>query len=115
METQLKNLFEFDPSDCVKISAKTGQNVASLFDVIVKQIPPPNVDRQKPCRLIKKICLKIEKNEISRALIFDSTFDHFRGAIAYVLVKEGMLKKGQKIKSYHSDREYEISEVNRKF
>ncbi|PAV58395.1 hypothetical protein WR25_23936 [Diploscapter pachys] len=95
VETQLENLFEFNPSDCVKISAKTGQNVASLFDVIVKQIPPPNVDRQKPCR----------------ALIFDSTFDHFRGAIAYVLVKEGVLKKGQKIKSYHSDREYEISEV----
>ncbi|KAK5978774.1 Translation factor GUF1 mitochondrial [Trichostrongylus colubriformis] len=95
VENQLKNLFEFDPHECVKISAKSGLNVEKLFDLIIERIPPPKTCSDAPFR----------------AQIFDSMFDHFRGAIAFILVTDGCIRRGQKIKSYHSAREYDVSEV----
>ncbi|KAK6030012.1 putative GTP-binding protein LepA [Ostertagia ostertagi] len=95
VENQLKNLFEFDPSECIKISAKSGHNVEKLFDLIIDRIPPPNSHSDAPFR----------------AQIFDSMFDHFRGAIAFVRVADGRIQRGQKIQSYHNDREYDVVEV----
>ena len=44
-------------------------------------------------------------------MIFDSYFDHFRGAIAHIMVKEGSVKKGDKIRSYQNDKMYDVTEV----
>lgn len=68
-----------------------------LFATFVRfRIPPPSVvDRTKPFR----------------ALIFDSTFDRFRGAIPLILVAEGSISVGHKIRSYNNEREYEVTEV----
>ncbi|PIO75941.1 putative GTP-binding protein LepA [Teladorsagia circumcincta] len=95
VETQLKNLFEFDPHECIKISAKSGHNVEKLFDLIIERIPPPKSLSDAPFR----------------AQIFDSMFDHFRGAIAFIRVADGSIQKGQKIQSYHNAREYDVLEV----
>uniref|UniRef100_A0A1I7X8Y4 Tr-type G domain-containing protein n=1 Tax=Heterorhabditis bacteriophora TaxID=37862 RepID=A0A1I7X8Y4_HETBA len=95
VEAQLKTLFEFDPDESLKISAKSGFNVDKIFDIIIDRIPPPNCLREAPFK----------------AFIFDSLFDHFRGAIAFVLVKEGGVRKGQKIRSFHNGKEYDVSEV----
>jgi GTP-binding protein LepA len=59
------------------------------------RIPPPKVDPSKPFR----------------ALIFDSNFEQFRGAIALILVADGSLEVGQKIRSYNEQKEYEVAEI----
>ncbi|VDL87018.1 unnamed protein product, partial [Nippostrongylus brasiliensis] len=96
VESQLKNLFEFDPSDSIKISAKSGYNVEKLFDIITSRIPPPTTNSEAPFR----------------AQIFDSMFDHFRGAIAFIRVADGSVRRGQKIKSHHGAKEYDVIEVD---
>ncbi|VDL77070.1 unnamed protein product [Nippostrongylus brasiliensis] len=94
VESQLKNLFEFDPSDSIKISAKSGYNVEKLFDIITSRIPPPTTNSEAPFR----------------AQIFDSMFDHFRGAIAFIRIADGSVRRGQKIKSHHGAKEYDVIE-----
>ncbi|KAI6216586.1 Translation factor GUF1-like protein, mitochondrial [Aphelenchoides fujianensis] len=95
---QLHQLFGFDEKEVLQISAKSGLNVEHLLDTIVEKIPPPKVQPDRPFK----------------ALIFDSWFDHFRGAIALVLVTEGRLKVGQKIRSFNNDAEYDVVEVGLK-
>ncbi|KHJ97052.1 GTP-binding protein LepA [Oesophagostomum dentatum] len=95
VETQLKNLFEFDPHESLKISAKSGLNVSAVLEAIVQRIPPPTTNKDAPFR----------------AQIFDCIFDHFRGAIAFIRVTDGSVQKGQKIRSFHHDKEYEVAEV----
>ncbi|VDO19398.1 unnamed protein product [Heligmosomoides polygyrus] len=95
VENQLKNLFEFDPQESLKISAKSGHNVDKLFDLIINRIPPPTTNREAPFR----------------GQIFDSMFDHFRGAIAFIRVADGCIRKGQKIRSHHNSKEYDVVEV----
>uniref|UniRef100_A0A7E4W0Y8 Translation factor GUF1 homolog, mitochondrial n=1 Tax=Panagrellus redivivus TaxID=6233 RepID=A0A7E4W0Y8_PANRE len=93
--SQLHNLFDFAPEDVLKISAKSGINVESVLDAVLEKIPPPNADPNAPFR----------------ALIFDSWFEQFRGAIAMIAVKEGSIARGQKIASFNGQKEYEVAEV----
>ncbi|CAI4229247.1 unnamed protein product [Auanema sp. JU1783] len=95
VESQLKQLFEFNPGESLKISAKTGLNTDNILDQIIERIPAPAVEPNAPFR----------------AFIFDSLFEHFRGAIAFILVKEGSVRKGQKIRSFHHQKEYDVVEV----
>lgn len=77
---ELKKLLDIKDTEISLISAKTGQGVESLLQRVIKEIPAPQVDLEKPFK----------------ALIFDSKFDYFKGAIAYVRVIEGKIKKGDK-------------------
>ncbi|XGW16144.1 hypothetical protein V3C99_001524 [Haemonchus contortus] len=95
VESQLKNLFEFEPHECIKVSAKSGHNVEKLLEVIIDQVPPPKTNGNAPFR----------------AQVFDSMFDHFRGAVAFIRVADGCVKRGQKIRSYHNARDYDVVEV----
>ncbi|KAI1717543.1 elongation factor tu GTP binding domain-containing protein [Ditylenchus destructor] len=94
VEQQLLSLFDFKPSDCLRISAKEGINVESVLDTIIERIPPPTV-----------------KEGPFRALLFDSWHMHYRGAVAMIVVKQGQICKGMKIKSLNNGKEYEILEV----
>ena len=92
---QLIELIGCDKQEIIHASAKNGEGVDFIFDAIVNKIPPP-----------------IEKIESApRALIFDSTYDNYRGAIPYVRVVDGILKAGSTAKFFGHNHEYEITEV----
>ncbi|XP_028347667.1 translation factor GUF1, mitochondrial isoform X2 [Physeter macrocephalus] len=87
-----KTWFYFQKS---QISAKLGTNVESVLQAVIKRIPPPKVHRKNPLR----------------ALVFDSTFDQYRGVIANVALFDGVVSKGDKIVSAHTQKTYEVNEV----
>lgn len=92
---QIIDLLGCDESDILLTSAKTGRGVEELLEAIVKRIPAPDIQNDVP----------------ARALIFDSVFDSYRGAIPYVRVMEGELRAGKKLRSFATRNEYEITEV----
>ncbi|MDO8335842.1 MAG: translation elongation factor 4 [Candidatus Saccharibacteria bacterium] len=75
------NLLGCEESDIIKISAKTGQGVSEVLEAITEKIKPP----------------KSTPNEPTRALIFDSYYDDYRGVILYTRVFDGSIKKGDEI------------------
>ena len=79
---QVINLLGCDESEIVHISAKTGQNVDKVLDAVVDKIPAPAGEADDP----------------TRALIFDSYYDDYRGVILYVRVVDGRIKKGESIR-----------------
>ena len=78
---QVINLLGCDESEIIHISAKTGQNVDQVLEAIVERIPAPTGQPDDP----------------TRALIFDSYYDDYRGVILYVRVVDGQIKKGEAI------------------
>ena len=78
---QVINLLGCDESNIIHISAKTGQNVDQVLEAIVERIPAPKGQQDDP----------------TRALIFDSYYDDYRGVILYVRVVDGQIKKGEAI------------------
>lgn len=79
---QVINLLGCDEREIIHISAKTGQNVDKVLDVVVERIPAPTGEADGP----------------TRALIFDSYYDDYRGVILYVRVVDGRIKKGESIR-----------------
>jgi len=79
---QVINLLGCDESEIIHISAKTGQNVDKVLDAVVERIPAPIGQPDDP----------------TRALIFDSYYDDYRGVILYVRVVDGRIKKGESIR-----------------
>ena len=79
---QVINLLGCDESEIIHISAKTGQNVDKVLDAVVDKIPAPTGEVDDP----------------TRALIFDSYYDDYRGVILYVRVVDGLIKKGESIR-----------------
>lgn len=82
-----------DEAPC--ISAKTGLNIKDVLDQIVEQIPPPKGDDEAPLQ----------------ALIFDSYYDNYKGAVCLVRIKNGSVKTGSKIKMLQTGKEFEVVEV----
>ena len=79
---QVINLLGCDESEIIHISAKTGQNVDKVLDAVIERIPAPVGEVDGP----------------TRALIFDSYYDDYRGVILYVRVVDGRIKKGESIR-----------------
>ncbi|XP_022255739.1 translation factor GUF1 homolog, mitochondrial-like isoform X2 [Limulus polyphemus] len=79
-----------------EVSAKLGTGIDDVLRAVVERIPPPPGDSQKPFR----------------ALLFDSWFDHFRGAIALVEVIDGSIKTGDYISSHFTSQSYEVRELS---
>ena len=79
---QVINLLGCDESEIIHISAKTGQNVDKVLGAVVDKIPAPTGEADDP----------------TRALIFDSYYDDYRGVILYVRVVDGRIKKGESIR-----------------
>ena len=82
VSAEIINLLGCDESDILKISAKTGEGVEEVLDAIVEKITPPKGDPTHP----------------TRALIFDSYYDDYRGVILYSRVVDGSIKKGDTIR-----------------
>ena len=92
---ELSNLIGCRPEDCLRVSGKTGEGVEVLLDQIVKQIPPPVGDPKAP----------------TRALIFDSVYDSYRGVVTYVRVVDGHLSPRDQIQMYSTGVRHEMLEV----
>ena len=90
--SELKETLGFDESEVILCSGKTGEGVEELLDAIIKRVPAPVTDNNKPVR----------------ALIFDSYFDSYRGVIAHVRVVDGVLKVKDTIKMMSTNHEYEV-------
>jgi GTP-binding protein LepA len=92
---EIVDLLGCKPEDILLVSAKEGLGIPELLEEVVKKTPPPRGDSNKPLR----------------ALIYDSFYDRYRGAIPSVRVVDGVLKKGTKITFGASDSVYEVEEV----
>ena len=82
VSAQLISLLGCEEADIIKVSAKTGQNVDQVLEAIIKRIPAPQGDQAAP----------------TRALIFDSYYDDYRGVVLYVRLVDGRLAKGASIR-----------------
>ncbi len=92
---ELARLIGCDPSDCIKVSGKTGEGVDHLLDEIVRRIPSPVGDASAP----------------ARALIFDSVYDVYRGVVTYVRVVDGRLREHDQIQMFSTGIKHEMLEV----
>jgi GTP-binding protein LepA len=88
-------LIGVDPSNVLRISAKTGEGVAEVLEAIVERIPPPDGDPEAPLR----------------ALIFDSVYDQYRGVVAFVRIVDGGVSKGDRLAAMQTGRQIVADEV----
>uniref|UniRef100_A0A336M673 Translation factor GUF1 homolog, mitochondrial n=1 Tax=Culicoides sonorensis TaxID=179676 RepID=A0A336M673_CULSO len=93
---QLETVFDINPQDVVRISAKLGTNVEQVLTKIIETIPCPDVNREGK----------------TRALLFDSRYDKYRGALNLMYLKDGTLEIGDEITSCHSGKTYEIKSIS---
>ncbi len=94
VKNEIIGLIGCKEEEIIKASAKTGFGIEEILEAIVARVPAPKGDVTKP----------------ARALIFDSKFDSYRGAIAFVRVVDGILKEGDKIKFINNGNAAEIEE-----
>jgi len=92
---EMSQLLKIRPEEVIKISAKQGENIEMVLDAIIKRIPAPSGDVKKPLR----------------ALIFDSIYDTYKGAIAYVRVVDGQINTRDKIQMLVSGAQAEAIEL----
>ena len=92
---ELGELLGEHPDRVLRISAKTGQGVADVLDAIVERIPPPAGDAAAP----------------ARALVFDSSYDQYRGVVAFVRVVDGRLAPRQPLKAMAQGTTFEAEEL----
>jgi GTP-binding protein LepA len=95
VKQQIEDVIGLDASDAVGVSAKTGLNVPAVLEAIVERLPPPKGDRTKP--LI--------------AMLIDSWYDSYLGVVVLVRIREGIMKKGQKIKLMSTDANYTVERL----
>src|SRR5437763_8589990 len=94
---EIEQVLGFSAEDAILVAAKTGQGIDELISKLCDQLPPPKGKTDQP----------------TRALIFDSIYDDYRGVITYVRVVDGELRKGQKIRFMGNDKEHQISDLGK--
>lgn len=92
---ELVDIVGIDPDDVILASAKDNIGIEDILERIVEVVPEPEGDPEEPLK----------------ALIFDSLYDSYRGVVAYVCVKEGEIRVGDKVRMMATDQEYEVLEV----
>ncbi|MCI6966068.1 translation elongation factor 4 [bacterium] len=92
---EIEDVIGLPASDAPRISAKLGTNVNEVLAQIVDLVPPPVGGADEPLR----------------ALIFDSIYDNYKGALSYVRVKEGTVRAGMRIRSMATGNEFDVTEV----
>ena len=89
------DLIGCERDDIILASGKTGEGVENVLSAIVERIPAPEGDPEAPLQ----------------ALIFDSVFNPFRGVVAYFRIMNGTLRKGDKVRFFHTENEYSADEI----
>lgn len=92
---EIEDIIGLDVSEAVLCSAKSGIGIPDILEAIVNKVPAPPDKSDEP----------------TRALIFDSRFDAYKGAIAYVRVKEGTIKTKDTIRMMHDNKDFDVTEL----
>ena len=92
---QIVELIDCEYEEIIQASGKTGLGVDEILAAVVNSVPAPEGDEEAPLQ----------------AMIFDSVFNPFRGIIAYFRVKNGVIKKGQRIRFFNTNRDYNADEI----
>ena len=92
---QLEDIICIPADEAIPASAKNGIGIEEILEAVVERIPPPVENEDK----------------LLRASVFDSIYDPFRGVVSYVRVMSGCMKRGTRIKLFHTPKTYEIKEV----
>jgi GTP-binding protein LepA len=92
---EIEQVLGIDAGEILRISAKTGQGVPALLDAVVERIPPPKGTRDAPLS----------------ALIFDSSYDQYRGVVSSVRVVDGVLSTGRRLRFMQAGAVHEVEEI----
>ncbi len=92
---EIEQTIGLDCSGAIYVSAKTGQGIRELLDAIVERVPPPNGDENAP----------------TKAIIYDSWFDNYLGALALVRVFDGSIKKGQEVLIMGTGKKHQVLDL----
>ncbi len=92
---EIAHIIGCEPGDVLRVSGKTGEGVADLLDHVVRELPPPQGDADAP----------------TRAMIFDSVYDIYRGVVTYVRVVDGKISPRQRIAMMSTGATHELLEV----
>ena len=92
---EVEDVVGLDCSDVLACSAKTGEGVPEILEAVVQRVPPPETD----------------DSGFLRALIFDTWYDSYRGAVCMVRIKDGTVHKGDKVRLMATGAEYEVTEL----
>jgi GTP-binding protein LepA len=92
---EVAELLGDDPARVLRISAKTGDGVAGVLDAVVERVPPPAGDLQAP----------------GRALVFDSSYDQYRGVVAFVRVVDGSFSTREGLRTLATDTRFDAEEL----
>ena len=92
---ELAHIIGCQPEEVLRVSAKTGQGVRELLDVVVEQVPAPVGDSAAP----------------TRAMIFDSVYDSYRGVVTYIRVMDGRITPRERIRMMATNTTHELLEV----
>ncbi len=95
VKAEVEDIIGIPAEDSPEISAKNGINIHSVLEMIVKDVPAPEGDREAPLQ----------------ALIFDSQYDSYRGVVVYTRIKAGTVRAGQDIKMMSTGATYKVVEV----
>ncbi|WP_298606950.1 translation elongation factor 4 [uncultured Veillonella sp.] len=95
VKQEVEDIIGLDASEAVLCSAKSGIGIPDILEAIVNKVPAPPDKSDEP----------------TRALIFDSRFDAYKGAIAYVRVKEGTIKAKDTIRMMHDQKDFDVTEL----
>lgn len=95
VKKEIEDIIGLDGSEAVLCSAKSGIGIPDILEAIVNKVPAPPDKSDQP----------------TRALIFDSRFDSYKGAIAYVRVKEGTIKAKDTIRMMHDKKDFDVTEL----
>jgi GTP-binding protein LepA len=95
VKQQIEDVIGLDTSDAVEISAKTGLNIEGVLEALVHRLPPPQGDAEAPLK----------------ALLVDSWYDQYLGVVILVRVKDGRLKRGQKIRMMSTGAVHVVEQV----
>ncbi len=95
VQHQIMELIGCEESDIILTSAKTGKGIEDIIEGIIQIIPPPRGDIGEPLQ----------------ALIFDSSFDNYRGVVALIRIFNGSIERGDKIRFFASKKDFEVEEL----
>ena len=95
VEQEIDDLMGASPDEIVKVSAREGINIEALLEAVVERVPQPTGDRDGKLQ----------------GLIFDSFYDTYKGSVVYVRVKQGRLKKGDKLRMWSKGNTFDVMEL----